>query len=150
MSVTKRHMDRTPEQIFAVLSDPDSYAHWVVGAAETRQVDGPWPDEGSTFHHTQGLPKVGIKDTTSVLDADPPRRLKLCVRIRPFMVGTVEMLLEPNGSGTEVTMIETPVGGLLKPIHNPLFDAGLHVRNVEGLRRLENLAGQPRYAAAST
>jgi len=37
-------------------------------------------------------------------------------------------------------MIETPVGGIAGPIHNPLFDAGLKLRNTESLRRLKRLA----------
>jgi uncharacterized protein YndB with AHSA1/START domain len=140
MSVTKRHIDASPESVFAVLSDPASYADWVVGAAETRYVEGDWPEVGATFGHTQGVPKVGIKDTTTVLVSRPPRYLKLCVRVRPFVVGEVALELTPSGAGTDVTMVEHPVGGLLGPIHNPLFDLGFHLRNVEGLRRLDRLA----------
>jgi uncharacterized protein YndB with AHSA1/START domain len=140
MSVTRRHSSASPEEVFAVLSDADSYAHWVVGASETRFVEGNWPDEGATFHHTQGVPKIGLKDTTSVLVSEPPRYLKLRVRIRPFLIGEVELELTPSGTGTDIVMTEHPVGGLLKPVHNPLFDLGFHLRNVEGLRRLDNLA----------
>ena len=133
-------VDRAPEAVFDVLADPFSYEHWVVGSSDIRDVEGDWPDVGATFHHTQFVPRVGLKDTTSVLESEPPRRLLLCVRARPMVVGEVELILEPDGSGTRVTMIETPVGGLAGPIHNPVFDAGLRLRNAESLRRLGKLA----------
>ena len=140
MAVNKIEIDRAVEQVFSVLSDPYSYEQWVVGSSEIRDVDGVWPGVGSTFHHTQFLPRVGLKDTTTVLECESPIRLLLCVRTRPLVVATVELRLEAAGGGTSVTMIETPVGGIVGPIHNPLFDAGLKLRNTESLRRLKRLA----------
>lgn len=95
---------------------------------------------GSTFHHTQFVPKLGLKDTTSVLECEPPDRILLCVRARPLVVAEVGLRLRGNGTGTSVTMTETPVGGIAGPIHNPLFDLGLRIRNAESLRRLKRLA----------
>ena len=123
-----------------MLADPFSYEDWVVGASDIRDVKGAWPEEGATFHHTQFVPKVGLKDTTSVLESEPPRRLLLCVRARPVVVAEVELRLERSGAATGVTMIETPVGGIQGAIHNPVFDAGLRLRNAETLRRLKRLA----------
>ena len=140
MAENETMIDRTPEQIFTVLSDPYSYEHWVVGSSEIRDVDGIWPEVDATFHHTQFVPKVGLKDTTTVLEAEPPNRLFLCVRTRPLVVATVELRLQANGSGTSVTMIERPEGGIVGPIHNPVFDAGLRLRNAESLRRLKRLS----------
>ena len=133
-------IERSPEQIFEVLADPFSYEDWVVGASDIRDVAGVWPEEGATFHHTQFVPRVGLKDTTTVLASEPPSRILLCVRARPLVVGEVEFTLRANGSGTEVTMIEQPVGGIAGPIHNPVFDAGLRLRNAETLRRLKRVA----------
>ncbi|MDQ3760103.1 MAG: SRPBCC family protein [Actinomycetota bacterium] len=130
----------TPEQVFAVLADPYSYEQWVVGSSETRDADGIWPQVGSTFHHTQFVPKLGLKDTTSVLECEPPDRILLCVRARPLVVAEVELRLRGNGIGTSVAMTERPVGGIVGPIHNPLFDIGLRIRNAESLRRLKRLA----------
>ena len=140
MSVTETHVRADPEAVFAVLADPRSYAHWVVGSSKTRGVEGRWPKPGSTFHHTQGAFGVGLKDTTSVIDSNPPRQIVLEVRARPFWVGKVEMRLRPSGDGTHVTMIEYPVSGFVKPLHNPLLDRLLHLRNVESLRRLRKMA----------
>ena len=140
MSVTETRVDASPDAVFDVLADPGSYAHWVVGSSKTREVDGPWPDPGATFHHVQGAFGVGLKDTTSVIDSNRPRQIVLEVRARPFWVGKVEMRLRPSGDGTHVTMIEYPVGGFVKPLHNPVLDRLLHLRNVECLRRLRKLA----------
>ena len=112
----------------------------MVGSSDIRDVEGNWPDVGATFHHTQFVPRVGLKDTTTVLESEPPRRLKLCVRARPLVVGEVEFSLRPSDGGTRVKMTEVPVGGIQAPIHNPVFDAGLRLRNAESLRRLKRLA----------
>jgi uncharacterized protein YndB with AHSA1/START domain len=133
-------IERAPEQVFAVLSDPFSYGDWVVGSSEIRDVEGDWPKAGATFHHTQFVPKVGIKDTTTVLASEPSSRLKLCVRARPVVVAEVEFTLRVDRNGTHATMTEVPVGGIQAPIHNPLFDLGLRLRNAETLRRLKRIA----------
>ena len=133
-------VDRSTEQVFAVLSDAHSYEDWVVGASDIRDVEGNWPAVGATFHHTQFVPRIGLKDTTTVLESEPPTRLKLCVRARPLVIGEVEFSLHPADGGTRVTMTELPVGGIQAPIHNPLFDAGLRLRNAETLRRLKRIA----------
>src|SRR5205085_11579519 len=44
----------TQDQVFAVLSDPERYAGWVVGATKTRTIDRAWPQPGSRFAHRQG------------------------------------------------------------------------------------------------
>ena len=133
-------VDRPPEAVFDVLADPYSYERWVVGSSDIRDIEGDWPQVGATFHHTQFVPRVGLKDTTTVLESEPAQRLRLCVRARPLVIGEVELQLETEGAGTRVTMIETPVGGLAGPIHNPVFDVGLRLRNAESLRRLKKLA----------
>jgi hypothetical protein len=134
----------TPEEIFSVLADPFSYADWVFGASEIRGVEGVWPTVGSTFHHTQGLPWFGPKDSSSVLEVTAPRRLKLRVRLRPLMIAEVAFTLTSQGSGTAIEMVERPVQGLLARLHNPLFDALIRMRNSESLRRLAELARRRR------
>lgn len=138
-----------PEAIWAVLADARSYGSWVVGASDIRGQEGAWPEPGATFHHTQGprfLP-VRVKDTTTSLVAEPRRRLVMVVRVRPWLVANVELGLAPDGEGgTRVEMLETPVGGLLRPLA-PLLEVLIHQRNAITLRRLARLAAQ-RHAAA--
>ena len=140
MATNHKLIDAPAEKVFTVLADPESYAHWVVGANEIRRYDESWPQEGATFHHTQGKWPLAVKDTTSVLELDGGRRLRLEVRTRPYVVAEVELELAPENGGTRVRMTEVPTGGLLKRIHNPLIDLLTHLRNARGLDRLARLA----------
>lgn len=140
MSVNETYVDAPPEAVFEVLSDPESYAHWVVGATRTRDADSDFPKRGTKFHHTQGMFGIGLPDNTEVVASRPPRQLVLHARIRPFAVNKVEMRLRRSGPGTSVTMIEYPIGGLAKKLDNPLINLALWARNVESLRRLRRMA----------
>ena len=143
MARNETEIEASPEAVWTVLADPFSYEHWVVGSADIRDVEGDWPQVGATFHHTQGLPKFGLKDTTTVLEANPLRQLKLCVRARPMVIAEVELELAAAGEGTRVVMVEVPVGGVVGKLNNPAFEAGLRLRNAESLRRLKRLAEAP-------
>jgi uncharacterized protein YndB with AHSA1/START domain len=140
LAVTESYVDASPEAVFDVLADPDSYGHWVVGSTRIRDADSSWPRPGSKFHHTQGFFGIGLPDNTEVVASKRPRQLVLEARIRPFAVNKVELRLRPHGNGTRVTMIEYPTGGLAALVANPLMDLLLHVRNLESLRRLRRLA----------
>jgi len=77
MARTTIQVSAPPEAVFAVLSDPFTYAQWVVGCKEIRRVDGDWPEPGATFHHSVGLGPITVRDTTSVEACEPGRRLVL-------------------------------------------------------------------------
>ena len=144
MRVTSRNetwFDARPEEIWAYVGDARTYPQWVVGAAESRKVDADFPKPGTTLHHTQGLARIGLKDTSSVVASDEPHDLELEVRIRPFAVNGVRFILEGDGNGrTHVTMLEWPKYGLMNRIMGPLFVPALRLRNAETLRRLKNLS----------
>ena len=145
MSVTKTYVNASPSAVFDVLADPNTYQHWVVGATRIRKAAANWPKVGAKFHHTQGAFGIGLPDNTEVVSSKPPRQLVMHARIRPFAVNKVEMRLRPKGSGTQVTMVEYPIGGLAEKLDNPLLHAALHVRNVESLRRLRRMAEDGEY-----
>ena len=136
------YVDAPPDAVFDVLSDAETYAHWVVGASQIRGVEGDWPEPGSKFHHTQGWFGIGLKDSTSAVAANRPRQLVLEARFRPLMVAKVELRLRPRGRGTRVTMIEYPVSGPGARLNNPALDRVIWLRNFESLRRLRKLAEQ--------
>lgn len=140
MATVETQTSATPERVFEILSRPELYEDWVVASADLRAAEDEWPAVGATFHHTQFVPKVGLKDTTSVLDSDPPRYLCLCVRARPLVVAKVELFMHPHGGGTRIEMIEVPVGGLVGKLNNPAVELSLKLRNTESLRRLKKLA----------
>jgi uncharacterized protein YndB with AHSA1/START domain len=141
VATNERVIDAPVENVFTVLADPESYAHWVVGANEIRSYDAAWPKTGTTFHHTQGKWPLTVKDSSSVVEMEQDRRLVLEVRTRPFVVAKVELELTPDDEGgTHVRMTEYPTGGFLKAIHNPVLDLLTYLRNSLGLDRLARLA----------
>lgn len=139
MARNEIYIKADPETVFGVLATPGTYAEWVVGSSEIHRSDSAWPDAGSIFEHSQGFWPIRLHDTTQVLESDPPRRLLLEVRARPWMIGEVTFELQAIGDGTRVVMIERPVGGVARIVRNPGLDLLLRLRNAESLRRLANV-----------
>lgn len=134
-------MDATPEQVWAVLADAPSYGNFVVGSRRIRSADPEWPEPGSTLHHCVGIGPLTIRDSTTSLEAVPPRRLVIHARFRPLGSARVEFRLAHARTGTEVVMTETLAGGPWNlPIARPLVHGLVAVRNREVLRRLRRLA----------
>ena len=133
----------TPERIWAVLADPGSYGYWVVGSDTIRDSDEGWPAPRTKIHHRVGAGPLKLNDDTEVVEADPPRRLVLHARARPFGTARVALELTPEGTSTRVVMTEEPDDAVSRLLHNPLADRLLHRRNVTALRRLAELATRP-------
>jgi uncharacterized protein YndB with AHSA1/START domain len=131
-----------PADVFGVLTDPDAYGFWVVGAKRIRGHDRGWPRRGTRFHHTVGVGPAELSDDSKVLDVQEDKRLVMEARIRPIGTVLVDVELKPKkrGKATKVTMRETARRGPVKRAWNPGFDLALHVRNVIALRRLKRLA----------
>jgi uncharacterized protein YndB with AHSA1/START domain len=140
MARTVRRIAATPEQIFDVLSNPDSYGYWVVGSKEVRDADPDWPTPGSRFHHTVGWGPLDVKDHTEVEEIDRPRRLQMRAKARPLGTARVTLELKPEDGHTCVTMIEDPADPLTALVFNPLTHLLVRGRNVKSLERLAELA----------
>lgn len=140
MSVNRRLLHATPEQVWAVLADGWLYPLWVVGASRMREVDDHWPAIGARLHHSVGTWPMLIDDTTEVLECTPGSLLRL--RARGWPAGEAEVLLrlEAVGTETEVVIEEDVVSGPGRLLPKPLRDPQLHWRNTETLRRLAYLA----------
>lgn len=136
-------IDAPPERVFAVLSDADSYGHWVVGSRNVRDADPGFPAAGTRFHHAVGAGPLRVKDHTEVLECSPPQRLALRAKARPLGSAHVELELEPHGTGTRVVMVEHLVGVWGKLVPRIASDPLIGVRNREALRRLKRLAERP-------
>lgn len=134
------HIDASPERVFEVLSDADSYGYWVVGSKRIRDADPDFPAAGSRFHHVVGFGPVEIADHTEVLESVPPNRLKLKAKARPMGTAQVTLQIEPEGVGSRVTMIEDPGDRLTALVFNPLTHLLVRGRNTESLDRLRELA----------
>jgi hypothetical protein len=139
MAVNRTHTDAAPSAVWDVLADGWTYSNWVVGTSHMRAVEAAWPDVGTRLFHAAGVWPVMTRDETRVEECDPGRRLVLLARGRPFGTARVVMELEADDDGTQVTMVEEPVSGPGKWLHNSLSEAALHRRNTESLERLAAL-----------
>ena len=140
MSRTVEYVHATPEQVFAVLQNPYTYAYWVVGCKRIRYVERDWPRPGSGFHHTIGVGPVATNDETRVVAIDAPHYLELEAHGWPAGAARVQLSLAPSGATTRVEMVEEPTQGPAAWLHNPLLDAATHARNTVALRRLARVA----------
>jgi uncharacterized protein YndB with AHSA1/START domain len=146
MATNRIHIDAPPDAVFDTLCDAASYRVWVVGSKRIRGVDPDWPAVGSRFHHTVGIGPLADNDTTAILELQRPSRMVLEARIWPFGTAEVAFDLQPSGSGTDVTIHETPLRGPAKRFDNPIVHQGIWLRNALGLRRLKAWSEQ-RYHA---
>jgi uncharacterized protein YndB with AHSA1/START domain len=137
VATNRIHIAAPPEKVFRLLATGDRYADWVVGAKRVRSVDAGWPQPGSSFHHTVGVGLVSVDDRTTVVAHEPPRRLVLDAGVGPVGRARVEFVVEPDGDGSRVEMIEDVVTGpeAVRRVADPVVEA----RNAEALRRLREL-----------
>ena len=140
MSVNVRLMNCTPEDVFAVLADGWLFPTWVVGASRMRDVDEAWPQEGSTLQHSFGVWPALIDDETTVLEWDPPHRMVIKPAGWPLGEALVTVDAKPRGAGCVVRIQEKALKGPGAWVPSSVLDVGLHVRNVETLRRLAFIA----------
>ena len=138
-----------PAQVWAVLSDADSYGYWVVGSKEIRGADPDWPAPGSRFHHMVGFGPFTVKDHTVSVRSEEPRLLEMKAKARPLGTAKVKLELKAEGNGTRVTMIEDAGDSLTAFIFNPLTHLFVRGRNAESLRRLGELAERRRAPAVA-
>ncbi|MGD9797607.1 MAG: SRPBCC family protein [Acidimicrobiia bacterium] len=138
MSVTTVRIEAPRDLVWGVLLDVPSYPLWVVGTKRIRGVEPTWPAPGSTFHHAVGWGPFEQRDSTSVVELEPPRRLVLEVRVRPVVgVARVEITLAGVGRSTDLTLAEQVTRGPAHRLARPLVDAALLARNRLSLHRLK-------------
>jgi uncharacterized protein YndB with AHSA1/START domain len=124
----------TPEEVWAVLSDPETYPEWLAGAQRIQHVDTDFPEPGARFDHEVGPSSdATVADDTEALVDDPPHRLQLEVHAGP-VTGMVEFRLQAVAGGTQVRFLVSPTGGLGWAL--PVLRAAIHVRNRGSLARL--------------
>jgi len=99
------------EDVWRVLADPYSYARWVYGTDRIRAADPQWPAVGSRLHHAFGPRLWRVRDTTTVLDAEPPRRIVLAARARPLGSVTAEVVVAHDQDGSRIVLREKLRGG---------------------------------------
>jgi NAD(P)-dependent dehydrogenase (short-subunit alcohol dehydrogenase family)/uncharacterized protein YndB with AHSA1/START domain len=140
IATNRVHIDATPSQVFAVLSDAARYPQWVVGASRTVDADPDFPAPGTRFRHRVGLRPLTLTDYTEVVAVDPPRRIELKAKARPLGTADIRIEVRERDGGAVVTMVETP-GDRLSALlaANPVVDTALRLRNAEAMARLKRL-----------
>ena len=139
MARNQIRIEASREAVFALLAEPERYADWILGTSETRGANGDWPGEGSSLRYRAGIGPIALSDVTEVVESDPPRRLLVRARMRPFGETAIELELEPEDTGTRLVMTEEPVEGLVEAAHGSVVDAALSARNEHTLERLRAL-----------
>jgi uncharacterized protein YndB with AHSA1/START domain len=134
------HVAAPPEAVWDVLADAEAYGEWVVGTQHVARADASWPEPGSALEYRIGAGPISVGDHTTVVEADPPRRLLLRAQFKHLGAFAIRLALEARDGGTHVVMEEEPVEGALETLHNPLSDAALAKRNDLALGRLKRLA----------
>jgi uncharacterized protein YndB with AHSA1/START domain len=137
---TEIHIDATPEEVWSVLADAAAYGEWVVGTKNVSAADGEWPRTGSVLEYELGIGPVSVSDRTTVVEAEPPRKLVLRAELRRLGAAAIRLELDPVGDGTRVVMDEEPVEGVVDALHTRVTDAALRRRNDLALGRLKRLA----------
>lgn len=140
MATTDRLVRASADRCFAVLSDPRSFAYWVVGSREVRSADPEWPKVGSAFDHTVGFGPLRTYDHTEVEHVEPNRTLSLRAKARPFGTARVILHLQPESDGTRVTITEEPLDRLSRLLFPRVAERLLRRRNDAALDRLAELA----------
>jgi len=136
VSFTSREFEASPADVFAVLVDPDSYPHWLVGADRIRDVDSDWPAIGTKFHHVVGFGPLKIADDTEVIAIEDGRMLQLKVRARPLVSAVATFRVVGDASRCVVTLEEEPAIKSIGNLVRPLLDPTVHMRNHRSLERL--------------
>lgn len=142
MARNKRKIDADQKTAFDVLLDPYAYPDWVVGAYKVRDVDGDWPEEGSSFHHQLARSSGGVKDKTTITDIERPRQITLKAFARPLGAADIKVRVEDVGGGSLVVIDESVAEDSKLRKVKPLTEIFIYLRNIEALRRFARVASK--------
>jgi carbon monoxide dehydrogenase subunit G len=142
MAVRHQLIHRTPEQVWAVLSDGDRYGDWVIGPSQSSEQEGNWPDEGACIAYTVKLGPWQAEGRTVVRYSEPPERLELEAYSGPLGTARIAIEVKPWGEETLVILDEHPLRGTGGRLHNAAFDALQQLRHRSMLRRFAEAVEQ--------
>jgi hypothetical protein len=143
MAYTSREVSASPSIAFDVVTDPETYPQWLIGATAIRAVDATWPRPGSKFHHVVGFGPLQIADDTEVLDIDETElMLRLKVRARPLISAVATFRVIGANRRCVITLQEEPAVRSIGNVVRPVMDPATHVRNHRSLRRLAEVIRQ--------
>jgi carbon monoxide dehydrogenase subunit G len=111
-------IDRTPEDVYAYLTDVSNLPKWQSGVHSARR-------EGSLIHESRHMLGRELNTTLEIVEEDPPNVFALRAVNSPVPF-SVRHELEPSGGGTRLTVTGEGDAGLL-----PGFAAGIMARRAE-------------------
>jgi carbon monoxide dehydrogenase subunit G len=117
-------IDRTPEAVFAYLTDVSNLAAWQAGV-HSAELEGE-PRVGARIHESRHMLGRELHTTLEIVEYEPPRLFTLHALDSPIPF-TVRHELEPSGGGTSLTVVGEGEAGMMLPG----FAAGLVARRAE-------------------
>jgi carbon monoxide dehydrogenase subunit G len=111
-------IDRTPEDVYAYLTDVSNLPKWQSGVHSARR-------EGSQIHESRHMLGRELSTTLEIEEEDPPNVFALRAVNSPVPF-SVRHELEPSGGGTRLTVTGEGDAGML-----PGFAAGIMARRAE-------------------
>ena len=116
---------RTPEDVFAYLTDVANLTEWQSGVHSAEIEGGGEPRAGSRILESRHLLGRELRTTLEISEHEPPRLFALRALDSPVPF-TVRHELEPSGDGTRLRVVGEGDAGLL-----PGFAAGIMARRAE-------------------
>lgn len=138
MAVNEVEIAASPEEVWEVLSDAQSYREWVVGAKEIRDADEGFPQTGTRFHHTIGVGPLTIRDDTLVVRSERPDVLQLHANMGRLGSADVTLRLHGEEGRTRVVMRERGARGAMQALQ-PVNELLLRGRNLISLEKLRDV-----------
>ena len=140
MAVLNVLVDRSPAQVWDVLSDGRAYADWVMGTRHIKDVDPRWPSQGSQIHYAVGAGRFTIEDVTTVRLVEPPHRLELEAHAGKLGSARISISLLPWGEDRTVVILdEHALTGPGRWWHTAAVDVALRFRNQRMVRKLAGI-----------
>jgi carbon monoxide dehydrogenase subunit G len=116
---------RTPEEVFAYLTDVANLTEWQSGVHSAEIEGGGEPRAGARIVESRHLLGRELRTTLEIAEHEPPRLFVLRALDSPVPFG-VRHELEAFGDGTRLTVVGEGDAGLL-----PGFAAGIMARRAE-------------------
>ncbi|NQX37181.1 SRPBCC family protein [Herbiconiux sp. VKM Ac-2851] len=131
MRTARSTTQRSPESVFAALSDGWLVGTWLPGAKRIASVDATWPAPQSTVTHWSGVWPLLFRSETRVERLDASHRF--VIRTRRKALGTTVLDIEVSrvGGRSSIAVTERGVAGLARA-----FPGLLRRRSQEAAQRL--------------
>lgn len=134
------------------LGDLQSLPDWMVSVDTVEGADERWPEVGASHTYTRKVTGREIRGTTTILEADPPRRVVMREEVQvegsppipPDRAGRSIWTFEPEGRGCRATMeLEgAEVNVLTLALWKLLVGGGTSGRLAQSLANLKRICEQ--------